>query len=122
MNYGLNTITLLILMIVIVASIMGVLALVTANSDYKMALRQADYVTGTRECANEAYTWLNSLSEDIESGKLDGEALSRSFTDGDGHHLTVGVSVENSELSITLWRFTTDWSDENIMGNLAILD
>ncbi len=110
-HVGFGAVALLVLMIVLVVSILGVLSAVTSQADLAAARRQADYVLGNQECANQAQRWLCRLGEGQDA--LEDALCSQTFTDGQGHYLVVTVERKDGGLEIAEWRGYTQWDGDS---------
>ena len=100
MKYRLNAISILILLIVMMASVLSVLGVVSASAEYKTSQKQAEYATAMQLCSNQAQAWI-----------AQGGAGERTFTDGAGHCLYVQVEETEDGPVITEYKCYTEWTD-----------
>jgi len=118
MKQNLSAISLLLLIVVLAASVLGILSLVTSQAEMRLAQRQAEYLQGVQECNNLANRWLQENNAEICSGAY-GFELQKVFTDNDGHFLEMVLTVSNGNFNIIKWRNYTQWSDKNVIDNLV---
>ncbi|MCF0143286.1 MAG: hypothetical protein HUJ75_07910 [Parasporobacterium sp.] len=108
MRNGLSTMSIIILMISLMCTVVGLLGVVTARSDFSKASRQAEYVQAVQECRNQAQNWIAEEAPKAEPGV----EQTKEFTDNDGHTLSAAFIVKDGKCTITKWQLKTEWTDK----------
>jgi len=112
MERYLHSISLLLLMVAIAVSLLEVLALATARYDLILSRRQAELISSNQELTNQA-------QEVLAKVKIDKEGEGRfTFSDEEGHSLSLLVSGREEERVITSFRSITEWKENRRIGNL----
>lgn len=118
MKNSLSTMSILFLMSVLICAVLGALSTASASSDLRRAQKQAEYAAAMQSCENEAQDWLSMIA----SAKSSDGNYKNEFSDGEGHSLTVEISVSKGNITICRWQRSTEWTDEKALGSLVHID
>lgn len=129
MTKHIHGLSLLLLMIMIALALLVTLSLVTANSDLKIAQRQADFMSGTQNNINEAQRWVGDIASGKaefrsgaevvgglliegpadEDGASEGNIAEKLFDDGSGRLLKLSLKKTEDGIKIVEWVAYTSW-------------
>ena len=98
---SLDSLNLLVLLLLICCATLSLLTIVTGYAQSKLALKQTDLALGNIECANQGRQWVAQLQQ--EAPQDESESVTKTFTDSQGHQLTVTVQWQDKTLVITGW-------------------
>ena len=97
---------------IVCLAVLSVLAFTTARANLSFAQKQAQAVQGLYVLERQGQEWLAQTDAAAQAGMLpDGESTQR-FEEG-SRVLEVAVQVQGSRFTVTRWRYTTVWPEEN---------
>lgn len=113
-NRSLQACQLLVLMMILCVSLLGVLSMISAREDEKLARRQADTALGMQECMNQAQHYIAQLDDQAEEGSM----IEEKFADEAGHFACIQLKKTKDYWIITGLTCYTEWIERGPMGNL----
>lgn len=124
----LEPLMLLLAMASICVATLGILTIVTANADLRIARRYADLIKDRYALETEGQIFLCEAAEAVRSGKMpsslydinmDAGGVVWKEIRGEDCRLTAGIQIEkDGELDVICWRIEKIWETETGIGDL----